>query len=174
MKRVLSCLGCTIVGLLVLGAAAIPAQAAKGPVKTYRERVVGTIVSTSQNVTSSAGRINGTPIAQGTTSGMQAAGSTPPLCTVGNSPASGTSTLVASNGDNLYTSFTGTVCQSESTSNSGTYMLTGTFTIDGGTGKFAGATGGGTTDSTLTLHATPQGSQGPFVSHSLGTITLAH
>ncbi len=53
-------------------------------------------------------------------------------------------------------------------------MLTGTFTINGGTGKFAGATGGGTTDSTLTLHATPLGSHGPFVPHRLGTITPVH
>jgi hypothetical protein len=174
VSRFLSCVACLVLGLTLVATTATPAQAAKGPVKTYRERVVGTIISTSQNVTSTAGRINGTPIARGTTSGMQSAGTTPPPCSVGSSPASGTSTLVAYDGDNLYSSFTGSVCESQSTSNSGTYTLTGTFTIDGGTGKFAGATGSGTTDSTLTLHATPQGSQGPFVSHSLGTITLAH
>jgi hypothetical protein len=174
MKRVLICLCCLLVGLIFLEATAGPAQAAKksDATHTYRERVIGTIVSTTQNVTSSSGRINGSAITRGTTSGMQAAGSTPPLCTVGSSLASGTSTLVAYNGDNLYTSFTGTVCESQSTSNSATYVLTGTYTINGGTGRFTGATGSGTTDSTLTLHPTPQGSQGPFVSHSLGTITL--
>src|ERR1700733_13244017 len=110
MKRILICLCCLIVGLTVLEATAGPAQAAKksGATHTYRERVVGTIVSMEQNLTSSSGRINGSPISRGTTSGMQAAGATPPLCTVGSSPASGTSTLVAHNGDNLYTSFTGT------------------------------------------------------------------
>ena len=174
MKRVVICLGSIVFGLVLLGATAMPAEAAKGPVTaTYRERVVGTIVSTSQNFTSSAGRMNGSPIHRGTTSGLQSAASTPPPCTAGSSQASGTTTIVAANGDNLYTSFTARVCESQSTSNSGTYTLTGTFTITGGTGKFAGATGGGTTNSTLTLYATPQGSQGPFVSHSLGTITLA-
>jgi len=174
MQRIVRYLGFTVVTLALLEATTVPAMAAKGPVRTYRERVVGTIVSTSQNFTSASGRMNGSPIARGTTSGMQAAGATPPLCTAGSSPASGTSTVVAPNGDNLYTSFSGTVCESQVSSNSGTYQLTATFTINGGTGRFTGATGGGATESTLTLFATPQGSQGPFVFHSLGTITLAY
>lgn len=174
MKRVLVCLGSVVLGLVLLGATAMPADAARGPVTvTYRERVVGTIVSTSEDVTNSAGRINGSPIRRGTTSGLQSAAGSPPPCTAGSGQASGTSTVVAANGNNLYTSFTGRVCESQSTSDSATYTSTGSFTVNGGTGKFAGATGSGTTDSTLTLYATPQGSQGPFISHSLGTITLA-
>ena len=98
---------------------------------------MGTIVSTSQNVTSSAGRINGTPIARGTTSGMQASGIDAPTM-----HQWGTA-LHRERVPSLLPTGTTSIRHSpapyrESTSNSGTYMLTGTFTIDGGTGRLAG------------------------------------
>jgi hypothetical protein len=79
---------------------------------------------------------------------------------------------VANNGDNLYDTFSGTVCVSSSTPSSTSYMVTATFTITGGTGRFLGATGGGSLSAVATLFQTPQGSQGPFTSHSNGSIQL--
>jgi hypothetical protein len=172
VKRIAVCVGCLVLGLLAFGTTA--AHAARGPVtRSYRERSVGVIVSTSQNFTSTSGRVSGTPISRGTGSGTQAAGAAPPVCAIGSTSVSGSTTTVAANGDILDSSFSGSVCESVVTPTSGTYVVTATFTITGGTGRFAGATGGGTLSSTAVLHETPFGSQGPVLSHSLGTITLA-
>jgi hypothetical protein len=166
-----------LAGLIGLGALAGTASAGAEPgrvtTKPYREVTRSVIVSTSQNVTSSSGLVTGTPIRHGTGSGSQAAMSTPPPCDSGpGSPTSGTTTTVGRNGEIIFTSFTGTVCESGSTPTSGTFSLTATFTITGGTGRFSGASGGGSLRSTVTLHPTPQGSQGPALSRSRGTIIL--
>ena len=173
MKRIAICVGCLVLGSMLFGATA--AHAARGPVtKAYRERSVGVIISTAQNLTSTSGRVNGTPISHGTASGTQAAAANPPSCTFGSTSVSGSTITVASSGDILDSSFSGSVCESAATPTSGTYVVTATFTITGGTGRFAGATGGGALNSTAVLHAVPFGSQGPVLSHSQGTITLVH
>jgi hypothetical protein len=59
-------------------------------------------------------------------------------------PASGPATLTAANGDTLTMQVTGTVCEVGATSANVPHTFTGTYTITGGTGRFAGATGSGT------------------------------
>jgi hypothetical protein len=98
-----------------------------------------------------------------------------PSCSLGlGGPISGSTITVANRGANLYTSFTGTVCESTSTSTAATYEVKAAFTITGGTGRFSNATGGGTFKSKATLRATPQGSQGPVTTRSRGVIFLEH
>lgn len=59
-------------------------------------------------------------------------------------PASGPSVLTAANGDTLTLSNTGTVCEVGKTGANVPHTFTGTFTISGGTGRFANASGAGT------------------------------
>ena len=59
-------------------------------------------------------------------------------------PATGSSTLTAANGATLTFSQTGTVCEVGKSSPNVAHTFTGTYTITGGTGRFAGATGSGT------------------------------
>jgi hypothetical protein len=60
-------------------------------------------------------------------------------------PADGPSTLTAANGTNqLYFNNSGTVCEVGATGTYVPHTFSGTYTITGGTGKFAGATGQGT------------------------------
>ncbi|HUZ16539.1 MAG TPA: hypothetical protein VMU72_10260 [Gaiellaceae bacterium] len=59
-------------------------------------------------------------------------------------PATGTGTITAANGDKLYQSETGTVCEVGASTPTASHTFTGTYTNTGGTGRFAGATGGGT------------------------------
>lgn len=60
-------------------------------------------------------------------------------------PASGPSTITAANGDTLSLQNSGTVCEVGATGSNVPHTFTGTFTITGGTGRFANATGSGTT-----------------------------
>lgn len=62
--------------------------------------------------------------------------------------------LTAANGDILHYTTTGTTCQDDS----GAYNFTGTYTISGGTGCFAGATGRGTATSQVILESSAGGS----------------
>ena len=142
--------------------------------RPYLETTRSVIVSTSQNEIMSSGIVRGTPITYGTSTGQATASSTPPACSSGDpgSPASGTSTVVAKDGDTIFISYAGTVCQSTASPTSDSYAFTGTFTINGGSGRFSGASGGGTLATTFTLYATPQGSQGPGLTHARGTIFL--
>jgi hypothetical protein len=81
----------------------------------------------------------------------------------------GSTQLTAANGDILYTEFSQSVCQSGSTQ---TYEGTGTYTIDGGTGRFANATGSGTEAADAVF---PDGSpfgQGTWKFSETGTINL--
>lgn len=59
-------------------------------------------------------------------------------------PASGTSTLTAANGDTLDQTVNGTVCEVGASAANDAHTFSGTFTNDGGTGRFTSATGGGT------------------------------
>ena len=77
----------------------------------------------------------------------------------------GQSTFVAANGDRLFTTGSG---QATPTADPGILSIKGTSTIDGGTGRFEGATGSFNDERLLT---TATGvSSGSFT----GTITLAH
>lgn len=58
-------------------------------------------------------------------------------------PASGTSTLTAANGDAVYLTMTGTVCEVGATGLNVPHTFSGTYTITGGTGRFDNATGSG-------------------------------
>ena len=58
--------------------------------------------------------------------------------------ATGTGTLTAANGDTLTQSESGKVCEVGTTASNVPHTFTGTFTNTGGTGRFAGASGGGT------------------------------
>ena len=59
-------------------------------------------------------------------------------------PASGTGTITAANGDTLTQSEIGTVCEVGPSVAGNAHTFKGTYTNTGGTGRFAGATGGGT------------------------------
>ena len=58
--------------------------------------------------------------------------------------ATGTGTITAANGDTLFQSESGVVCEVGATGANAPHTFTGTYTNTGGTGRFAGATGGGT------------------------------
>jgi hypothetical protein len=174
MRRTLFSLSLSIVALLVVSgtAAATPAS---GKTKAYVEDSKGVVVSMTPNVASSSAREHGTLIAHGTATGVLNAASAPPPCSTGSVPDSGSITRVANaSGDNLYDSIVGTVCLLSSTPTSNTFFVSATDTFTGGTGRFAGATGGGTFTAVATLFPTPQGSQGPFTAHHSGIIQLAH
>jgi hypothetical protein len=59
-------------------------------------------------------------------------------------PADGTSTITGVNGDTITEDVSGMVCEVGPTSLTAPHTFTGTFTITGGTGRFADATGSGT------------------------------
>jgi hypothetical protein len=143
-------------------------------VAPYVEIGSGTITSTAQDVTTSVGKVFGTPIVRGTTSGSQMAASPPPPCgSSAGSLVTGSVTTTASNGSELSFSLNGTVCESATTSSYTRYVVTATVTITGGTGEFANATGGGRQYSVVTLYPTADGTQGPFTSFLHGVIRLA-
>jgi hypothetical protein len=164
--------------VVVLGALSaftgIAVASASGATPPFSAHGSGTAVSVVQNQTTQTGTVMGTLIGRGSFSGSEAAANAPPPCGSGpGAPATGSNTTTAANGDLLYTTNAGTLCVSASNSTSTTYQLTARFTITGGTGRFAGASGGGTTSATATLSATAQGSHGPVVYMQRGTIDLA-
>jgi len=153
----------TVLALTLLGASA-SATPSGGRVRLYVELGSGTITSTVQDVTTSVGKVIGTPIAQGTTSGSQIAAAPPPPCGPNaGSAVTGSVTTTAADGSELTFSLNGTVCVSAVTSSYTRYLVTSTVTVTGGTGKFANATGGGKQFSVVTLYPTGDGTQGPFV-----------
>ena len=140
----------------------------------YVEIGSGTITSTAQDVTTSVGKVFGTPIFQGTTSGSQEAASPPPPCALGaGSPVTGSVTTTASNGSQLTFSLNGTVCVSATTSSYTRYLVNATVTITGGSGEFAGATGGGKQYSvviSIRLHPAPRGLSPHFSTAPFGSL----
>jgi hypothetical protein len=165
--------------VVVLGALSaftgIAVAGASGAAPPFSARGSGTAVSVTQNQTTQTGTVTGAFIGRGGFSGSEAAASTPPPCGSGaGASATGSNTTTAANGDLLYTTNSGNVCVSATSSTSTTYQLTARFTITGGTGRFAGASGGGTTNAIVTLSASAQGSEGPVVYEQHGTIHLAH
>jgi len=176
MRRVLVCVCLAAMAFTVLASPSM-ATAAGPRTKTYVENAKGVVVSTTANFVTTSARVHGTLIGHGTATGSQTTQTNQPAappCSVGTSPVSGTVITVANgNGDNLYDSYSGTVCMTSSTSNSATYIESATETFTGGTGRFANATGSGTITAVATLFASPQGSQGPFMSYATGTIQLS-
>jgi len=168
---------CILTVVAVLGLTFFEGTASATPtgwkVAPYVEIGSGTITSTVQDVTTSVGKVFGTPVFRGTTSGSQVAASPPPPCGPGaGSPVTGSVTTTASTGSQLTFSLSGTVCVSATTSSYTRYLVTATVTITGGSGEFAGATGGGKQYSVVTLYPTAYGTQGPFASFLYGTIRL--
>jgi hypothetical protein len=169
---------CILTVVAVLGLTFFEGTASATPnrwkVSPYVEIGSGTITSTVQDMTTSVGKVFGTPIVRGTTSGSEVAASPPPPCgpNVG-SPVTGSVVTTASNGSQLNLSLSGTVCEAATTSSYTRYLVTSTVTVKGGTGEFANATGGGKQYSVVTLYPTGDGTQGPFVSFLYGTIRLA-
>jgi hypothetical protein len=162
-------------GLALFVCTGIAVASPGGPAQPFRVSASGTIVSLVQNQTTSSGSVRGTLLGNGNFSAIEVTATNPTPCSSGpGSPASGSNTDTAANGDVLNTSFTGTVCQSASTATSATDQFTGQFTITGGTGRFANATGGGTVHATAMLSATAQGSEGPITYVDTGTIRLSH
>jgi len=163
----------TVLGLAFFEGTA-SATATGWKVAPYLEVGSGTVTSTAQDVTTSVGKVFGTPVARGTTSGSEVAASPPPPCGSNpGSPVTGSVTTTASNGSQLNFSFSGTVCVSATTSSYTRYRVTSTVTVTGGTGEFANATGGGEQYSDVTLYPTADGTQGPFTSFLHGAIRLA-
>ena len=169
---------CVITVVVVLGLTlfegAASATSTRLKVEPYVEIGSGTITSTAQDVTTSAGNVFGTPIVRGTTDGSEVAASPPTPCgTSAGVPVTGSVTTTASNGSQLTFSLRGTVCESATTSSYTQYHVTSTVTVTGGTGEFANATGGGEQYSVVTLYPSAGGTQGPFSSFLYGTIRLA-
>jgi hypothetical protein len=169
---------CILVLVAVVGVTFFESAASATPsgrkVVPYVELGSGTITSTVQDVTSSVGTVVGTPVVRGTTSGSEVAASPPPPCGPNaGSAVTGSVTTTASNGSQLNFSLSGTVCQAATTSSYTRYLVRSTVTVTGGTGEFAGATGGGKQDSVVTLYPTSDGTQGPFTSFLYGMIRLA-
>ena len=116
-----------------------------------------------------SGTVHGLHIGAGSFSGNVFTGSYPPPCDEGGIGNGGSTQLTAANGDILYTEFSQSVCQSGSTQ---TYEGTGTYTIDGGTGRFENATGSGTETAEAVF---PDGSpfgEGTWKFAENGTISL--
>ena len=163
----------TLLALAFFGGTA-SATPAHWRVVPYVEIGSGTITSTVQDVTTSVGKVFGTPVVRGTTSGSEIAASAPPPCGPNaGSPVTGSVTTTASNGSQLSFSLSGTVCESATAASYTSYVVTSTVTITSGTGEFADATGGGKQYSVVTLYPTGDGTQGPFISFLYGTIRLA-
>jgi hypothetical protein len=113
----------------------------------------------------------------------------PPQCGFGTTSEVQNQILTAANGDTVNEAMTGTNCQRSD----GSYIFNATYTISGGTGRFAGATGSGTLVSiadflnglsnpgtysfsqrgtiTLNLGNSPEQPE-PFKEHGSGTITV--
>jgi hypothetical protein len=169
---------CILIVVAVLGLAFFEGTASATPigrkVAPYVEIGRGTITSTVQDVTTSVGKVFGTPVVRGTTSGSEVAASPPPRCGPNaGSPVTGSVTTTASNGSQLSFSLSGTVCESAMTSSYTRYLVTSTVKVTGGTGEFANATGGGKQYSVVTLYPTADGTQGPFTSFLYGIIRFA-
>ena len=163
----------TVVTLTLLGGTASAAPSG-WRVRPYIELGGGTITSTVNDATTSAGKVFGTPFFGGTTSGSQVAAGAPQPCgSSPSTPVTGSVTTTASNGSELTFSLNGTVCVAAATSSYTQYRVTSTVTVTGGTGEFANATGGGWQYSVVTLYPTADGTQGPFTSFLYGAIRLA-
>lgn len=93
----------------------------------------------------------------------------PPPCEFGTEPDSVSLDLTAANGDVAFMNIAQNICQSGT---SQTYDATGTYTIAGGTGRFANATGSGTTSSQTTFPGSSPSGSGSFSFALGGTISL--
>ena len=134
----------------------------------FRVSGSGTIVENLQFGTLSATNI-GTHMGTGTASGSSFVAGFPPACGSGTTPTSSSLDLTAANGDILFTETTSQVCQSGAPAS---FVSTGTYTITGGTGRFADATGSGKASSTSVFPGNPTFATGTFTFTDSGTISL--
>lgn len=105
----------------------------------------------------------------GSVSGSVVTLSFPPPCDQGTLNNFISLTLTAANGDNVYENVDDFICQSGPTQ---TYESTGTYTITGGTGRFANATGSGAYSSQVVFPGPSPFGTGSFTFNQKGTISL--
>ncbi len=93
----------------------------------------------------------------------------PPPCQFGTVGDSVSLDLTAANGDNLLVDINQNICQSGTNQ---TYTATGTYTIEGGTGRFANATGSGTSSTQAVFPGSSPSGSGSFTFTLDGTVSL--
>jgi hypothetical protein len=123
------------------------------------------------------GAANGWPIGPSKVSGHGRFASYPaPAPPCGSEPgtsATGATDYTASNGDVLHVSYSGTLCKSgEDSVGLAVYEFTGTFTIEGGTGRFVGARGNGRATSRYEFQSGDPAT-GTYSGADTGTITFS-
>jgi hypothetical protein len=93
----------------------------------------------------------------------------PPPCEFGTEPDSISLDLTAANGDTVFMNIAQNICQAGA---SQIYDATGTYTVAGGTGRFANATGSGTTSTRASFPGSSPSGSGSFAITADGTISL--
>jgi hypothetical protein len=150
---------------LQTGSAAADAHGTNLP---FRASGSGTIFESGPS-----GSVNGTStglhVGAGQFSGGSFTFSFPPPCGFGTEQGDLSLNLTAANGDEVFLTIVQNLCQSGT---SQTYDGTGTYSVDGGTGRFANATGGGTSSSQASFPGSSPFGNGSFTFTENGTISL--
>ena len=134
----------------------------------FRASGSGTIFESGQSG-SLIGSSRGLHLGTGSFSGASFTFSFPPPCGFGTEQGDITLDLGAANGDELYLTIVQGLCQAGATQ---TYDGTGTYTIDGGTGRFVNATGRGTSSTQAVFPDSSPFGAGTFTYTERGTLSL--
>lgn len=160
---------------LGLAVAALGAGVPAATAATLSENGSGTYSFTASNTIGYTGTVSGTPIADGTIEAVetvtpgetQATSARCPVESTRFAATVGVTLTEAGTGDKLFKSETGVACPF-----AGGLIFDGTYTITGGTGRFTGATGSGTSSFDIPDFGGTFPS-GPFTSTESGTVVLA-